>query len=62
MKEKPITVKLGRKQTALRNLAAKALGEGQFKPKVEADPKAYRRKQKHKVDPVMKADGEQDEG
>jgi len=60
MKEK-ITVKLGRKETAPRNLAAKALAEGQFKPKVEADPKAYRRKQKHKVDPVMKADVEQDE-
>ena len=61
MKEKPVTVKLGRKQTAPRNLAAKALGEGQFKPKVEADPKAYRRKSKHKVDPVLKAE-EQDEG
>jgi hypothetical protein len=61
MKEK-ITVKLGRKETAPRNVAAKALAEGQFKPKVEADPKAYRRKQKHKVDPVMKADVEQDEG
>ena len=60
MKEK-ITVKLGRKQTAPRNVAAKALSEGQFKPKVEADPKAYRRKQKHKVDPVMKADVEEDE-
>ena len=62
MKEKPITLKLSRKQTAPRNLAAKALGEGQFKPKVEVDPKAYRRKQKHKVDPVVKADVEKDEG
>lgn len=60
MKEKPITVKLGRKQTAPRNLAAKSLAQGQFKPKVEPDPKAYRRKPKHKVDPVMKADTEQD--
>ena len=31
------------------------------KPKVEADPKGYRRKSKHKVDPVAKAE-EQDEG
>jgi len=61
VKEKPISVKLDRKQTAPRNLAAKALAEGQFKPKVEVDPKAYRRRQKHKVDPVMKADVEQDE-
>ena len=59
MKEKPIRVKLDRKQTAPRNLAAKALGEGQFKPKVEADPRAYRRKSKHKVDPVAKADVEE---
>ncbi len=61
MKEKLVSVKLGRKATAPRNLAAKALGEGQFKPKMEADPKAYRRKQKHKVDPVMNAEVEQDE-
>ncbi|RYD95955.1 MAG: hypothetical protein EOP61_18805 [Sphingomonadales bacterium] len=60
MKEK-ITLKLGRKQTAPRNIAAKALGEGQFKPKVELDPKAYRRKQKHRVDPVVKAEVETDE-
>ena len=59
MKEK-ITVKLGRKQTAPRNIAAKALGGGQFKPKVEADPKTYRRKQKHKVDPVVKAEVEEE--
>lgn len=52
MKEKPITVKLGRKQTAPRNLAAKSLAQGQFKPRVEPDPKTYRRKPKHKVDPV----------
>jgi hypothetical protein len=61
MKEKPITVKLGRKETAPRNVAAKSLAEGQFKPKVELDPKTYRRKQKHRVDPVMSADTEQDE-
>jgi stalled ribosome alternative rescue factor ArfA len=55
MKEKPIRVKLGRKQTAPRNLAAKSLAEGLFKPKVEPDPKGYRRKAKHKVDPLAKA-------
>jgi stalled ribosome alternative rescue factor ArfA len=59
MKEKPLIVKLGRKQVAPRNLAAKSLGDGQFKPRVETDPGAYRRKQKHKVDPVLKAE-EQD--
>jgi hypothetical protein len=54
-------VKLDRQQTAPRNLAAKALAEGQFKPKVETDPRTYRRKQKHRVDPVMNAEVEQDE-
>ena len=54
-------IPLTRKQLAPRNVAAKALGEGQFKPKVEEDPKAYRRKQKHKVDPVMNAEVEKDE-
>ena len=58
MKEKPIRVKLDRKQTAPRNLAAKSLAEGLFKPKVEPDPKGYRRKAKHKVDPVAKADSD----
>ena len=33
-----------------RNVAAKALGMGQFRPKVEADPKAYKRHPKHKPD------------
>ena len=61
VKSTPSKVKLTRKQTAPRNLAAKSLAEGQFKPKVEADPKTYRRKQKHKVDPVMNAEVEQDE-
>jgi len=49
-------VPLTRKQTAPRNVAAKSLREGQFQPKVEADPKAYRRKKKHKVDPVLDAE------
>jgi hypothetical protein len=62
MKGKPVTVKLSRKQTAPRNLAAKSLADGQFKPKVEADPKAYRRKPKHKVDPVLKAETDEGEG
>jgi hypothetical protein len=61
MREKPLRVKLDRKQAAPRNLAAKSLGEGQFKPKVEPDPRTYRRRQKHKVDPVMNAEVEQDE-
>ena len=61
MKEKPIRVQLSRKQTAPRNLAAKALTEGQFKPKVEPDPKAYKRRTKHKLDPSVVADPEPDE-
>lgn len=61
MKEKPIRVKLSRKQIAPRNLAAKALAEGQFKPKVEPDPKAYRRRVKYKVDPVVSSAPEPDE-
>jgi hypothetical protein len=36
-----------RKAPKPRNVAAKALRMGQFQPKVEADPKAYRRRQKH---------------
>ena len=31
-----------------RNLPAKSLSAGQFQPKVEPDPKAYRRRPKHK--------------
>ena len=38
-----------------RNVAAKALAEGQFRPKVEADPKAYRRREKHPA-PVLPED------
>jgi hypothetical protein len=49
-------VPLTRKQIAPRNVAAKALREGQFQPKVEADPKAYKRKKKHKSDPVLDAE------
>ncbi len=48
-------VKLTRKQLAPRNVAAKALRQGQFRPKVEADPKAYKRRGKHKRDPVIEA-------
>lgn len=53
---KPITVKLGHKQTAPRNLAAQSLGSGRFKPKVEDDPKAYKRKGRYKPDPLREAD------
>jgi hypothetical protein len=49
-------VPLTRKQTAPRNVAAKSLREGRFQPRVEADPKAYKRKKKHKTDPVLEAD------
>jgi hypothetical protein len=44
-------VPLTRKQLAPRNVAAKALRGGQFQPKVEPDPKAYRRKLKHPPKP-----------
>ena len=37
-------IKLTRKQAAPPNLAAKALRQGQFQPKVEQNPKAYSRK------------------
>lgn len=56
---KPITVKLGRKQTAPRNLAAQSLGSGRFKLKVEDDPKAYKRKGRYKPDPLREADREE---
>lgn len=55
-------VPLSRKQVAPRNVAAKSLREGQFQPKVEADPKAYKRKNKHKTDPVLEADKQDDQG
>lgn len=60
-KDQKITVTLTRKQAAPRNVAAKSLREGQFQPKVEPDPKAYKRRKKHKADPVLEAskqDGE----
>jgi hypothetical protein len=37
-----------------RNVAAKALREGQFQPKVEENPKAYKRRPKHKP-PIVPA-------
>ncbi|CDP50112.1 DUF7230 family protein [Paradevosia shaoguanensis] len=46
-------IKLTRKQSAPPNLAARALSEGQFRPKVEKNPKAYSRKQKHPKGSVM---------
>jgi hypothetical protein len=47
-----------RKSPKPRNVAAKALGMGQFQPKVEADPKAYRRRKKHKPDLLLASDRE----
>ena len=55
-------VPLSRKQVAPRNVAAKALREGQFQPKVEADPKASKRRNKHKTDPVLEAEKQDDQG
>jgi len=52
-KDDKITVKLTRKQVAPRNLAAKALQGGQFQPKIEEDPKGYKRRDKHKRDPLL---------
>jgi len=60
-KDHKITVSLTRKQTAPRNAAAKSLREGQFQPKVETDPKAYRRRKKHKLDPVLEAEKQEGE-
>lgn len=54
-------VPLTRKQVAPRNVAAKSLREGQFQPKVEADPKAYKRKKKHKADPILEAENQDGE-
>lgn len=36
-----------------RNVAAKALREGQFQPKIEENPKAYKRRPKHKPDLIQ---------
>lgn len=49
-------VPLTRKQIAPRNVAARSLREGQFQPKVEADPRAYKRKKKHRADPIIEAE------
>lgn len=47
-----------RKQSAPRNIAAKALHEGQFQPKIEKDPKAYSRKRKHRGAELPEENGE----
>lgn len=47
-----------RKQSAPRNVAAKALRQGQFQPKIEKDPKAYSRKRKHRGAELPKENGE----
>ncbi len=46
-KDDKIVVKLSRKQIAPKNVAAQSLRAGQFQPKVEAHPKAYKRRKKH---------------
>ena len=38
-----------------RNLAAKSLASGLFRPRTEANPKAYKRRPKHKLDPERTA-------
>jgi hypothetical protein len=38
-----------------RNLAAKSLASGLFRARTEANPKAYKRRPKHKLDPAGKA-------
>jgi hypothetical protein len=44
-----------------RNVAAKALREGQFRPRVEDNPKAYKRRPRHKPDlAVPPADEDKD--
>jgi hypothetical protein len=48
VKKSTVSVKLGRKRTKPVNVAAKALGQGQFRPKVEKNPKAYSRKGKQR--------------
>lgn len=42
-----------------RNVAAKALRQGQFQPKVEENPRAYRRRPKHPA-PLPPPDAEKD--
>ena len=54
-------IPLTRKQTAPRNVAAKALREGQFQPKVEPDPKGYTRRHKHKPDPLLDIENSEDD-
>ena len=43
-----------------RNVAAKALAEGQYRPKVVADPRAYKRHPKHPAPPPDDDDGDKD--
>jgi hypothetical protein len=44
-----------------RNLAAKSLAAGLFKARIEANPKAYKRRPKHRPD-LAKAAGGDDHG
>ena len=45
-----------------RNVAAKALREGQYQPKVEANPKAYNRRSKHRPDLLKSEEMDAGEG
>lgn len=60
-KDEKLTVKLTRKQVAPRNIAAKSLQAGQFQPKIEDDPNAYKRREKHKRDPLLDIDETEDD-
>ena len=51
-----------RKAPKPRNVAAKALGMGQFQPRAEENPKAYKRRQKHKPDLTLPPKGEEPGG
>ena len=55
-----VKVPLSRMQTAPKNVAAKSLRAGQFQPKVEPDPKGYKRKTKHPK-PIVVEEAEKDE-
>jgi len=55
-------IPLTRKQLAPRNVAAKSLRAGQFQPRVEDDPKSYKRRGKHRKDPLDEAADKEREG
>lgn len=45
-----------------RNLAAKSLASGLYRQRVEINPKAYKRKSRHKSDPAQPAPDDDDAG